>query len=108
MVMKGEELSAVVKADPFGKVADNPSRYLVGILGRPSDREKLAEVTAKNWGEEKIALGKGAASLALFMWIPSGVIESRLNTAVSKALKDGVTARNWSTMSKLRDMTEPG
>jgi uncharacterized protein (DUF1697 family) len=108
MVMSGEELSAVVKADPFGRIVDNPSRYMVGILGEPSDREKLAEVTAKDWGEEKMALGKGPASRALFMWIPMGVIESRLNAAVSKALKGGVTARNWSTMSKLLDMTKPG
>jgi uncharacterized protein (DUF1697 family) len=108
MVMSGDELSAIVEADPFGRIADNPSRYLVGILGEPSDREKLTDVIAKSWGEEQIALGKGAASRALFMWIPPGVIESKLNAAVSKALKDGVTARNWSTMTKLLDMTEPG
>ena len=105
MVVGKEELAAVMKADPFGGIADNPSRYLVGILGDPSDREKLAEVAAKDWAPERIAFGKGAASRALFMWIPGGVIESRLNAAVSKALKDGVTARNWSTMSKLREMT---
>ena len=108
IVVSGEELSAIIRADLFGGIADNPSRYLVGILGEPSDREKLAEVTAKDWGGEKISLGTGAASRALFMWIPSGVIESKLNAAVSKVLEDGVTARNWSTMSKLKVMMEPG
>ena len=107
MVLSAAELAAVMKADPFGRIAGNPSRYMVGILGEQSDREKLAEVIAKSWGGEQIALGSGAASRALFMWIPDGVIESRLNAAVGKVLKDGVTARNWSTMSKLHEMTKP-
>jgi uncharacterized protein (DUF1697 family) len=107
MVMSAKELAAVMKADPFGRITGNPSRYMVGILLETSDREKLAEVVLKSWGEEQIALGTGAASRALFMWIPDGVIESRLNAAVTKVLKDGVTARNWSTMSKLHEMTKP-
>jgi len=39
------------------------------------------------------------------MWMPQGVIQSKLNAAVSKALGGGVTARNWSTMLKLKEMT---
>jgi uncharacterized protein (DUF1697 family) len=107
IVVSGKELSAIMGADPFGRIVDNPSRYLVGILGEPSDRRKLAEVTARDWGGEKIALGTGAATRAFFMWIPNGVIQSTLNAAVSRVLKDGMTARNWSTMSKLKVMTEP-
>ena len=31
-------------ANRLGKVADDPSRLLVGILRDPADREKLAEI----------------------------------------------------------------
>jgi uncharacterized protein (DUF1697 family) len=107
MVVSAEELSKVVAENPLVKIADNPSRLMVGILADAEDREKLAEVVRKDWGREKIALGSAqSAARAFYMWIPDGVIESRLNAAVSKALRDGVTARNWSTMLKLKEMTE--
>jgi uncharacterized protein (DUF1697 family) len=40
------------------------------------------------------------------MWMPQGVIESKLNAAVSKEPGEGVTASNWSTILKLKEMTE--
>jgi uncharacterized protein (DUF1697 family) len=101
-VISAEELAAVVAANPLGKVAADPSRLLIGILGDPADREKLAKIATKDWGEERIVLGEGRA---VYMWMPHGVIQSKLNAAVSKALKDAVTARNWSTMLKLSEMT---
>ena len=130
-VISAEELDEVVAGNPLGKVADNHSRLLVGILGDPADREKLEEITRKDWGEEKIALGTapsrakglggksrdgagtgstgaGGAARAVYMWMPRGVIESKLNAAVSKALGDRVTSRNWATMLKLKKMTEEG
>ena len=130
-VISAEELAEVVAGSPLGKFADNPSRLLVGILGDPADREKLEEITRKDWGEEKIALGTtpsrakglggksrdgagtgstgaGGAARAVYMWMPRGVIESKLNAAVSKALGDRVTSRNWATMLKLKKMTEEG
>ena len=92
-------------ANPLGKVADNPSRLLVGILEDPADREKLEEIAKKDWGKERIALG---AARSVYMWMPQGVIASKLNAAVSKALGDRVTSRNWATMLKLKEMTEEG
>jgi len=103
MVISAAELAAMVAANPLGKIADDPSRLLIGVLGDPADREKLVEIAGKDWGAERIVLGR---KRALYMWMPRGVIQSKLNAAVSKALKDGVTARNWSTMLKLKELTE--
>jgi len=47
-VISAKELAQVVAANPLGKVANNPSRLLVGILGDPADREKLAEIAGKD------------------------------------------------------------
>jgi uncharacterized protein (DUF1697 family) len=107
MVVSNEELAAVVAANTLSTIADNPSCLLVGILGDPADREKLAVIARKDWGEERIALGVGAVR-AVYMWMPSGVATSKLNAAISKALGDGVTARNWSTMLKPQDMAGKG
>jgi uncharacterized protein (DUF1697 family) len=108
MAMSGDELAAVIDANPLVGIADNPSRLVVGILGDAADAKKLTEIAGKDWGAEKIARGRGSAARAVYMWIPGGQIESRLFAAVSKALKDGVTARNWSTMLKLQDMAAGG
>ena len=102
IVIDAEELSEIASANPLTAIADNPSRLLVGILADAADKEKLSEIAARDWGNERIAFG---ATRAVYMWMPAGVIESRLNAAVSKVLKDGVTARNWATMLKLQDMT---
>ncbi|MGA2640017.1 MAG: DUF1697 domain-containing protein [Spirochaetia bacterium] len=115
-VISAEELAEVVAENPLGKIADNPSRLLAGILSDPADREKLEEIARKDWGKERIALAAGAAATggaaakgaarAVYMWMPQGVIASKLNAAVSKALGDRVTSRNWATMLKLKEMTE--
>jgi len=108
-VISAAELEEIVATNPLSDVAENPSRLLVGILNDPADGAKLGEIVAKDWGDERVVLGSlraGGAARALYMWMPRGVIQGRLNAAVSKALKDGVTARNWSTMLKLKEMTE--
>jgi uncharacterized protein (DUF1697 family) len=111
VVISARELAEVVDANPLVKIADNSSRLLVGILADPADKEKLADIAGQDWGKERIALvaarGKQTgAARAVYMWMPKGVIESKLNQAVGKVLGDAVTARNWATMLKLKEMTE--
>jgi uncharacterized protein (DUF1697 family) len=102
IVISGEDLALIVAINPLGKSVVNPSRMLVGVLEDPADKAKLTEIAKTDWGEEKISL-KGAPR-AVYMWLPRGVAESKLNLAVSKALGVGVTTRNWSTMLKLTEM----
>jgi uncharacterized protein (DUF1697 family) len=105
MVLSDRELMEVTRANPLAGIADDPSRLLVGILGDPSEREKLSGILREDWGGEKIALGTSAgAPRAVFMWMPQGVIKSRLNEAVRRALGDAVTARNWTTILKLKEL----
>jgi uncharacterized protein (DUF1697 family) len=111
VVMTAKELAEVVEANPLVEMADNASRLLVGILADPADKEKIVPVARQDWGKERIALAAArgqetGAARAVYMWMPNGVIESRLNQAVGKALGDGVTARNWATMLKLKKMAE--
>jgi uncharacterized protein (DUF1697 family) len=115
IVVSAEELAEVVKANPLVEIAESSSRLLLGVLADPADREKLVEIARKDWGQERIALiAAGAAthaavpgaSRAVYMWMPRGVIASKLNAAVSKALGEGVTARTWATMLKLLKMAE--
>ncbi len=122
MVLTGEELADVLAANPLVKVADNYSRLLVGILADAAHTKKLVDIMRQDWGEERIALAPAAgarrvaripgsqrargSARAIYMWMPRGVIESKLNQAVAKALGDGVTARNWATVLKLKEVAE--
>jgi len=105
ITMSAEELASVVDANPLAKVADNSSRLLLGIMADPADRVKLADIAKQRWGTERISLPP-APSRAVYLWMPAGVIASKLNAAVAKALGDGITARNWATMLKLKEMAE--
>ena len=102
IVIRAEELAAAVESNPLAEVADNTSRLLLGVMAHAADTAKLADIARQDWGKEKLALGP---SRAFYMWMPKGVIESKLNAAVSKALGDSVTMRTWTTMVKLREMT---
>jgi len=96
-VLSAAEIAEIIAGNPLLEVADNPSRLLVSVLADPSTRTRLVPLTKENWHPEAFRLGKRAS----YLWLPRGVIDSRVAKAVDKALGDGVTARNWATMLKL-------
>ncbi len=96
-VLTARELGAILAENPFGGIATNPSRYIVSVPHRLAERRRLVPLTRERWTPEAFALGKRAG----YLWIPNGVIESRLAKAVERALGPLVTSRTWSTMQKL-------
>jgi uncharacterized protein (DUF1697 family) len=97
IVMTGADVAVAVEGNPFGEIANNPSRLMVAVLREPAARSRLAAVTKQNWLPERIALGARVA----YLWSPEGVQDSKLTKAVAKALGDAVTTRNFATMTKL-------
>jgi len=97
-VLSAEELAAAITDNPLLKIADDPSRLLVAVLGDPADRPKLKPLLKEDWAAEVLAIGTRVA----YLWCPDGILASRLAEAVNRVLGDGVTARNWATMLKLQ------
>jgi uncharacterized protein (DUF1697 family) len=95
--VSADELAAIVRENPLLDVATNPSRLLVAVLADPADRPKLAALDRGDWAPEAFALGTRAA----YLWMPDGVIDSRVAKALEKAMGDAVTSRNWATVLKL-------
>ena len=60
----------------------------------------LAELGAVDWSPEALAIGKQAA----YLWCPAGIIESKLAQAMTRALGERATMRNWATVGKLQAM----
>lgn len=94
------ELDRIVRANPLLGQATDPSRLLVAVLANAADRPKLDDVLRREWRPEAISAGPREA----YLWMPDGVIASRLGRAVDRALGDAVTSRNWTTMLRLREM----
>lgn len=96
-VLPATDLATIVAKNPFGKLVTDPARFLVAVLKDPADRKRLLPLTRQDWGREALALGARAA----YLWCADGILVSPVLTAVSRLLRDGVTTRNWTTMTKL-------
>jgi uncharacterized protein (DUF1697 family) len=97
-VLSAAELDTVVAENPLGEVADDPSRFLVAFLKDPANLARLEPLAKQDWGADVLALGTRAA----YLWCGGGILASKLPEAVGRALGDGVTTRNWATVTKLQ------
>jgi uncharacterized protein (DUF1697 family) len=104
MVLNAAELAAAVRRNPLGRVADDPSRLLVAVLAKAADRAQLKPLARQDWTPEALAIGARVA----YLWCAQGIIKSRLFVAVSRAVGDAVTTRNWATMTKLHALVGAG
>ena len=99
-VLSSAELAQIVEENPLGKVATDGSRYMITVLTDPADLVKVEPLAKQDWKPEALAVG----TRVVWNWCPDGILDSRVQLAVGKALKDGATTRNWNTILKLRDL----
>lgn len=100
VVRTGAELADVVAADPLGDVATEPKRYQVMFLSAVPDPDRLPAVTED--GSERLHVG----GREIYLWTPEGVHDSRLaRLCTERRLGVTGTARNWTTVTRLRDLT---
>jgi uncharacterized protein (DUF1697 family) len=104
VVLSAGALESLIAENPLLDRMGDPSRFLVGCFHSPSDRELLAPLLARDWGEDALALGPQGA----YLWCAKGVLDSPLSQAFARALKDRATTRNWSTILKLQAMMREG
>lgn len=100
VVLRADEVEAIVADNPLPQGTVEPSRYLIAVLRRSADAVRLDELVAKDWAPDDLAVVGRTA----YMWCPKGFLDSPLPEAVGRALRDQVTTRNWATMTKLRAM----
>jgi uncharacterized protein (DUF1697 family) len=103
-VLTALELATAVAENPLGKVANDPSRFLVAFLARPADRKHLVSLARQDWKPEALAVGKHV----VYLWCADGILKSPAAEAVNRVLGDRVTARNWATTIKLHALAGEG
>jgi len=105
VVRSHAELVAAVDADPLKEVARDPARHLVGFLSGEPDAEHRAALVdfigAQTDPDQCSIIGNH-----LYLWCPQGILDS-LFTKVDWNKRLGVTTtmRNWSTVTRLVDLT---
>jgi uncharacterized protein (DUF1697 family) len=100
-ILTAAELDAIVAGNPLLKVATNPSRLMVSVVNSAADMNRLQPLLKREWGADRMGVGPRVA----YLWCPDSILDSELAIAVAKALGDGVTSRNWATITKLHALT---
>jgi uncharacterized protein (DUF1697 family) len=96
------QLAKVVKKNPLGDAAKDPKRYQVAFLRSKLSREAVDALQAAAIEPERVVID----GLELYSWHDAGVARSKLWAAIaSKKLGVDATARNWTTVTTLLEMT---
>ncbi|KOU57699.1 hypothetical protein ADK57_37910 [Streptomyces sp. MMG1533] len=99
-------LKAIADACPFPAAELEAKQLHVTYFSAPVDAERFAEIDQAAFLPEEFRLG----DRALYLYAPNGLGRSKLAEHLSKPrLNKGViaTSRNWNTVVKLVEMTEP-
>jgi uncharacterized protein (DUF1697 family) len=100
VVKRADEIADAAATNPFGKVADDPSKLLVAFTADDASLAAVAKLAKADWGDERIHVGRHAA----YVWCANGILESKAGTALLRDLQGLGTTRNWSTLQKLHAM----
>jgi uncharacterized protein (DUF1697 family) len=100
IVLDSDELSAIIDENPLLPLATDQSRLLAFILANPEHRALVEPLCAQDWRPGALALGQRA----VYVWCPTGVLDSAAAAALGKLLGDATTSRNWSTLRKLHEL----
>ena len=98
LVRTGEELAAVVEANPYS-VAD-PTKVVVAFLGREVEQGELGLGDLSAYLPDELTL----VGRELYVSVPNGQARSKLMEALTKRrMPTTVTVRNWRTVTALAE-----
>ena len=94
------QLDKVIGANPFtGKATDN-ARYLVVFLEKAPPAAWRRSIDAGDYEPDELAMhGK-----EIYLWLPTGVHNSKLAREATGKGVGAATARNWNVVTKLAEL----
>jgi uncharacterized protein (DUF1697 family) len=102
IVKAARDMKAIIAGNELVSIATDGSRLLVAVMNDNKHLAPLRTLAAKEWGDEKIHVGKCAA----YLWCANGILESQAAVALLKNLESIGTTRNWSTLNKIHALME--
>jgi uncharacterized protein (DUF1697 family) len=101
LVRTRDDLSEVVKANPFPSRGADPARLHVTFLAGRVDASSMGKIDPSAFGPDEFH----AAGRELYLHCPGGYGTTKLNNAFwERRLKTIATTRNWNTVNKLLQM----
>lgn len=98
MVRDGQDLEAVIAANPFPRQAEDEPNRLMAMFLTGGPQAELAVLDSACVAGEQVRAGPGC----LYIWYPAGAGTSKLaNALIERRLSVRGTARNWNTVRKL-------
>jgi uncharacterized protein (DUF1697 family) len=104
IVKSGRDIEGILAGNGLGPIASDHSRLLVAMTNDAKALAALAPFADREWGNEKVHLGKHAA----YVWCADGILESQALAAVLRVLGTSATTRNWATINKIQALMTSG
>ena len=104
IVKSAEDVAGIMSGNRLEKLATDHSRLLVAMTSDRKAMARLKEISAADWGAEKVHGGKHAA----YVWCANGILESKVLGTVLKKLDNAGTTRNWATLLKIHALLTTG
>jgi uncharacterized protein (DUF1697 family) len=103
MVRDRSQLAAVIEANPFGDIADDPKKLLVSFLHKQPTAKARGACDPEEFAPERFEFG----DRCIYLWHPDGVGRSKMSVAPwGKRLGVPGTARNWRTVTTMLEMLD--
>jgi uncharacterized protein (DUF1697 family) len=103
IVRTGEELARVIDSNPLPEAVVEPSRLLVNFLSAAPEGELVGGLDPAVFEPDVFGVGERE----VYVWCPEGVRATKLSYAFwEKRLGVVATARNWNTVTRLRELVE--
>jgi uncharacterized protein (DUF1697 family) len=102
LLRDAKAMAKVVAANPWPERANaEPAKTHVAFLSTKPSAAKVAAIDHTKFAPDELSVAGDSA----YLWYPNGSGRSKLGAAVfEKGLGVVVTARNWNTVLKLRDL----
>lgn len=108
VVRTEQQLTAAIAGDPFGEVADDPAKQLLGFFSAVPDADRLASFVQYLDAQQldpEVAGRHRILDDHCYLWCPQGVLKSPFGTVDwNRRLAVVVTMRNWTTVLRLAEL----
>jgi uncharacterized protein (DUF1697 family) len=103
MVRSRKEIAAVIAANPFARIADDPKKLHVSFLAKQPTAAARKACDLEEFAPERFEFG----DRCVYLWYPDGQGRSKM-AAAPWAKRLGVlgTARNWRTVTTMLELLD--
>lgn len=97
IIKSDKDVAGIITGNELGAIADDHSRLLVALCNDAKALTAIKGLASKDWGAERIHVGKHAA----YLWCANGILDSKAIGPLLKGLEGEGTTRNWATLNKI-------